>query len=190
MIRPQTSCRRLWRDESGMVLGLAVILVLLIGVMAAGFLTLVRSDLEATILANRGQQAFALADAGAQAAIAQLRSDPQPEHYDGDRAKNSRWAYVAPDGSAPGRVLVLDEGSARVEIRHLLPAKSPDQTGEEDHAPEQAQPTSSDPPDKEFFLVASEATSGDTRRKVEVIVRASTAGAREVEQWSWREVYR
>lgn len=182
--------RRLWQDESGMVLGLAVIVVVLIGVLAAGFLALVRNDLEATILANRGQRALTLADAGAQAAVARLRADPDPAHYDGDPAENAVWAHVAPTGSAPGKVLTLDEGSATVEIRYLLPAEDKDQTGEADHAPERVPPGNDDYPDKDFFAVVSEATSGDTRRKVEVIVWANSSGSPAIEQWSWREVYR
>jgi hypothetical protein len=41
---------------------------LLIGVMGAGLLTLVRSDLEAVVEVNQGQRALGLADAGVQAA--------------------------------------------------------------------------------------------------------------------------
>ena len=43
---------------------------ILIGVLAAGLLGTLRSDLEATTQANRGQSALHLADAGAQAAAA------------------------------------------------------------------------------------------------------------------------
>ena len=73
---------RPWRDESGVALGLAVIVVVLIGVLAAGLLAVLRSDLEATARANGGQRALHLADAGAQAAAARLRADADPAHYD------------------------------------------------------------------------------------------------------------
>ena len=60
-----------------MALGLAVIMIVLIGVMGAGLLTFVRSDLEAVVEVNQGQRALSLADAGVQAARRQLRSDAE-----------------------------------------------------------------------------------------------------------------
>ncbi len=91
---------RQWRDESGVALGLAVIVMVLIGVLAAGLVATLRSDLEATTQANRGHRALHLADAGAQAAAAQLRADVDPAHYDSDGSDNTRWAYVPPNGGA------------------------------------------------------------------------------------------
>jgi type II secretory pathway component PulK len=96
--------RRPWRDESGVALGLAVIVVVLIGVLAAGLLAVLRSDLEATARANGGQRALHLADAGAQAASAHLRADADPAHYDADGADNSVWAHVPRlTAASPGR---------------------------------------------------------------------------------------
>lgn len=60
--------RRLVKDESGMTMGLAVIMVVLIGVMGAGLLTFVQRDLNAVVEENRGQTALELADAGAELA--------------------------------------------------------------------------------------------------------------------------
>ena len=181
---------RLARDESGVALGLVVIVLVLIGVLAAGFLVLVRNDLQATISANRAQRAFALADAGAQAGTAQLRADANPDRYDAAASQNSEWAHVPPAGATPGKVLDLGEGSARVTVRYLLPATAPDHLGSEDRAPEPVPAGSTDYPDKDFFSVTSEATSGGTRRKVEAIVFAATReGERSVELWSWREAY-
>jgi type II secretory pathway component PulK len=68
--------RRVVEDESGMVMGLAVIMVALIGVIGAGLLTLVVTDLHATIEANRGQRAFEMADAGVEVAKARLAEAP------------------------------------------------------------------------------------------------------------------
>ena len=68
--------RRVVEDESGVVLGLAVIMVVLIGVMGAGLLTLVVTDLHATIEANMGQRAFEMAEAGVEVAKARLAEDP------------------------------------------------------------------------------------------------------------------
>jgi hypothetical protein len=59
-----------------MVMGLAVIMVALIGVIGAGLLTLVVTDLHATIEANRGQRAFEMADAGVEVAKARLAEAP------------------------------------------------------------------------------------------------------------------
>jgi hypothetical protein len=55
--------RRLLREERGMALGLAVIVVVIVGVMGAGLLTFVATDLEAVLAVNRGEQAFEVANA-------------------------------------------------------------------------------------------------------------------------------
>jgi type II secretory pathway component PulK len=101
---------RPWRDESGVALGLAVIVVVLIGALTVGLLGTLRSDLEATTQANRGQRALHLAAAGAQAAAAQLRADADPAHCNADGSDNARWAYVPPDGAPPGETLARTEG--------------------------------------------------------------------------------
>jgi hypothetical protein len=51
-------------DESGVALGLAVIMVVLVGVMGAGLLTLVAANLQTVVAINRGQQAFEMSEAG------------------------------------------------------------------------------------------------------------------------------
>jgi hypothetical protein len=75
---------RFGRDETGMALGLAVIMIVLIGVMGAGLLVFVRNDLEAVVEVNQGHRAMDLADAGAQVGKAQLLADNVPAHYDVD----------------------------------------------------------------------------------------------------------
>jgi len=72
---------RLARDEGGVALGLAVILVALMGVMAAGLLASVAADLDALGEVNRGQQAFELAEAGIEVAKAHLADDPNPSDW-------------------------------------------------------------------------------------------------------------
>ena len=67
--------RRFVRDESGMTMGLAMIMILLLGVMGAGLLTFVSKDLNTVVEVNRGQRAFEVADAGIGAAKRQLSSD-------------------------------------------------------------------------------------------------------------------
>ena len=72
---------RFARDERGVALGLAVILVALVGVMAAGLLAFVAADLDALVEVNRGQQAFELAEAGIEVAKAHLADDPSPSDW-------------------------------------------------------------------------------------------------------------
>ena len=62
--------------EEGIALGLAVIMVVLVGVLAAGLLASVAADLEGLVEANRGRQAFELAEAGIEVAKAHLADDP------------------------------------------------------------------------------------------------------------------
>jgi hypothetical protein len=72
---------RLLPEERGMVLGLAIIVVVIVGVMGAGLLTLVATDLEAVVAVNRGEQAFESAEAGIEVAKAHLASDPSPADW-------------------------------------------------------------------------------------------------------------
>ena len=76
--------RRLLPEERGMALGLAIIVVVIIGVMGAGLLTFVASDLEAVVAVNRGEQAFELAEAGIEVAKAHLASDSSPADWSSD----------------------------------------------------------------------------------------------------------
>ena len=179
------------QEESGVALGLAVIVVFLLGILAAGLLAVVRADLEGAVQTTRGQRAFDLADAGARAAAARLRADADPGHYDADPAENTAWAYVSPDGGAPGEAIALGEGAATVTIRYLIPARNAGQQTDGHHAPEKVPAGLSDYPNGDFFLVASKGASGGTRRKVEAILRADGSGGDPggVSLWSWREVY-
>ncbi len=72
---------RLLRDERGMALGLAIIVVLVVGVVGAGLLTFVSADLQAVAAVNRGEQAFELAEAGVEVAKAHLADDPSPADW-------------------------------------------------------------------------------------------------------------
>ena len=79
---------RFIKNESGMTMALTVVMIVLIGVMGAGILTFVQRDLESVIEVNRGQRAFELADAGAQAGKRQLLSDAVRQHYDTSSAND------------------------------------------------------------------------------------------------------
>jgi type II secretory pathway component PulK len=72
---------RLSREEQGMVLGLAIIVVVVIGVVGAGLLTFVSADLQAVLAVNRGEQAFQLAEAGVEVAKTHLADDPNPSDW-------------------------------------------------------------------------------------------------------------
>jgi len=72
---------RLRREERGMVLGLAIIIVLVVGVMGAGLLTFVSADLQSIVAVNRGEQALQLAEAGIEVAKSHLANDPGPTDW-------------------------------------------------------------------------------------------------------------
>ncbi|QIN78018.1 hypothetical protein GBA65_05225 [Rubrobacter marinus] len=145
-----SSIKALLRDESGMTMGLAVIMLVLIGVMGAGLLTFVQRDLDAVVTDNKGQRAFELADAGVQAAKRQLTSDSIPGHYDGGSA-DVRWAT-----SQGGTSLTNLDGSAattdsvNVKIEYKLANNS--------------------------FVVTSTGDYSDARRRIEAVF-TRTAGA-------------
>ena len=166
---------RLLREESGAALALAVIVVVLVGVMGAGLLVFVNSDLQSVVEVNQGQSAINLADAGVQAAKRQLRGDAVPSHYDSNTAANVQWAYVRPTGGP--RTLTLPGGSATVTIQYLLPCVEPCDLENQDYAPE---PVPTNPPgltdypgDKHYFKIVSEGTAGQARRKIEAIFYTS-----------------
>ena len=73
--------RRAIRDESGVALGLAIIMVVVVGVMGAGLLTVVAADLDSILAANDGQRAFEMAEAGVEVARARLAEDPAVEQW-------------------------------------------------------------------------------------------------------------
>ncbi len=72
---------RLRQEERGMVLGLAIIVVVVVGVMGAGLLTFVSADLQSVLAVNRGEQALQLAEAGVEVAKAHLANDPGPTDW-------------------------------------------------------------------------------------------------------------
>ena len=72
---------RLLPEQRGMALGLAIIVVVIVGVMGAGLMTIVATDLEALEAVNRGEQAFELAEAGIEVAKAHLANDSSPSDW-------------------------------------------------------------------------------------------------------------
>src|SRR5215208_2619656 len=86
------------RNESGMTLPLAMIMIVLLGVMGAGLLTFVMRDLNTVVEENRGQRAFEVADAGIGAAKRQLASGVDWKTYDDPDSvspANIQWAKTS-----------------------------------------------------------------------------------------------
>jgi type II secretory pathway component PulK len=94
--------QRLLTEQRGMTLGLAIIVVVIVGVMGAGLMTIVATDLEAVVAVNRGEQAFELAEAGIEVAKAHLANDPSP----------SNWS------SGELHLASMNEGSVTVSIEY------------------------------------------------------------------------
>ena len=92
----------LLREERGMALGFAIIVVVIVGVMGAGLFAFVATDLEAVVEINRGEQAFELAEAGIEVAKAHLANDPSP----------ADWSSGELDMAG------TDEGSVTVTVEH------------------------------------------------------------------------
>jgi hypothetical protein len=182
---------RFRRDEAGVAMGLTVIMIVLIGVMGAGLLTFVRNDLEAVVGVNEGQQALDIADAGAQAAKAQLLADNVPAHYDVDsllsQAFNdplcnidssdaTRFAGEAiernpssenwsPEAGGQTRSFGGGDGQFTVTIRWMTPLPL---APSECRAPRTSL-TGILPGGTEYFKVVSTGKYGKATRKVEVI---------------------
>lgn len=177
--------RRLARDESGIAMGLAVVMIVLIGVMGAGLLVFVRNDLEAVVEVNQGQRALEAADAGVQAARRQLLSDATANSttniYDSNDANgNSPWSPLSRPGTpSGGRDLTFDTNAVNmrmnVRIQYLLPSDTPSELTDPDRAPELT-PLKADgtreldyPEPVDYFKITTEGTAGEARRKIEAI---------------------
>ncbi|MGH3087324.1 MAG: hypothetical protein ACRDSJ_08405 [Rubrobacteraceae bacterium] len=160
--------RKLVEDETGVALGLAIMVVVVVGVMGAGLLVFARNDLESVIRANQGQRAFYAADAGIQAAKRQLLGDTLPESYDDDDANDAcdspadEDAPVSSEWTGSGAEREFAEDDFTAAIRWLG-----DGCGF---------PTGGDP-DSEYFEIVSTGTSGDARRRIEATYVASDVGA-------------
>jgi hypothetical protein len=128
--------RRFTDDESGMTMGLALVMILLIGVMGAGLLTFVSRDLESVLEVNQGQRAQEMADAGLAAAKRHLSLvDAVPASYDNiSTGDNSPW-YDDGTGTS-GHTLTFNGNEVLVSIRYLNPSTNEDEARELDNAPE------------------------------------------------------
>lgn len=164
--------RKLVRDESGVAMGLAVIMVVLIGVMGAGLLVFVRNDLEAVVEVNQGQKAFDIADSGLQVARQRLLGHAQRELYDVDSSSDSLFYAAACNVDADtaaspwspenngGVTRNFVGGQFKVSIRWMNPSCS----NIDAKAPEATPPAG-----REYFKVVSTGTYRGATRKVEAI---------------------
>jgi hypothetical protein len=110
--------RRFVKNELGATLPLAMMMIVIIGVMGAGLLTFVSTDLNSVIETNRGQRALELADAGVAAAKRQLswhcgqagQGDADCGlYYDGVGTDDIQWSA---DEAQNGMTLTDLDGSA------------------------------------------------------------------------------
>lgn len=160
--------KRLISDESGVAMGLAVIMVVLIGVMGAGLLVFVRNDLEAVVEVNQGQKAFDIADSGLQVARQHLALDKTATHYDVDDGTS---CDAPGDGAAPnpnwspsgGVTRTFAGGQFTVRIQWL------NQDPTADPSCRAPKTTTSPSPGVDYFRVVSTGTVGPATRRVEAI---------------------
>jgi hypothetical protein len=174
--------RRLVREETGMTMGLVVIMVVLIGVMGAGLLTFVQRDLESVVEVNQGQRGLEWAEAGVAAAITELSMNANGERYNGDSgdldgdgsdAADSEWSYTG-----PGKTLNIDGADNRVivTIQYLEPATAA-QTELPNFAPEALPPgESSYPANRSYYKIVAQGTAVNANRRVEAIYYTRETG--------------
>lgn len=173
------------RDESGVVMGLAVIMIVLIGVMGAGLLVFVRNDLEAVVEVNQGQRALERADVGVEAAKKHLATvDATTQNYnDNPLDGDSEWSEITGVGDGEKRLDFDGNGQIDrfVKIKYLTPSATESQAIQPDHAPEVLPPTATDgngdgypdyPNSANFFRVTVRGEAGNAARQVQAIYRS------------------
>ncbi len=159
---------RLVAEESGMTMGLTVIMIVLVGVMGAGLLTFVQGDMGSLANDNQGERAFEMAAAGAQAAKTQLTTQGggNPESYNGGATPDLRWskcfgltsAPPCPPSSGAGFTLTnLDGSSATNDSAHVTIEYNGVVSGQD------------------TFVAVSTGAYGDARRKIETVFKRNAA---------------
>lgn len=139
--------RRLLREESGVVLPLAIIMIVLIAVMGAGLLTFVTTDLNAVVQVNQGQNAFDMADAGIKAAKKQLSDTPSTTKYNDTNSSGDDVQWSSAKGGKNVSFPDISGRSANVQIRYNSST--------------------------ERFVVESLGTSGSAKRKIEATYKVT-----------------
>lgn len=160
--------RGIFHDESGVALGLAVMVVVVVGIMGAGLLVFVRNDLASVISVNQGQRAFYAADAGAEAAKRHLLGDASPASYDTDNVSGSCNSPldaenpVSSEWTGDGAERSFGGGEFIATIRWMNAGCGSPAGGD---------------PGAEYFKVVSTGTSGEAKRRIEAVYAASDADA-------------
>lgn len=164
------------RDESGIAMGLAVVMIVLIGVMGAGLLVFVRNDLEAVIEVNTGQKALDIADSGLQVARQQLLTDIARQHYDKDGTNDATpEARLGEDWSPVSSGVTRDfaGGKFTVTIQCLEQLNDPNDSTDPCLGVTEDAPESIEASDRTYFKVTSTgyypADESGAKRKVEAI---------------------
>src|SRR5918997_6659206 len=168
--------QRFIKDESGMTMGLAMIMVLIIGVMGAGLLAFANANLNTVLEANRGQRAFEVADAGIEAARSQLISDCV-----GDNTCMVHYNDCASQEDANGQVTSNCQTPTAGELRWSrayggLTLNNLDGIGTtSDSATVMIDYTLVDLQDN-YYKVTSTGTYGNSKRKIEAIFKPLSGG--------------
>ena len=171
------------REELGIALALAIIMIVLIGVLGAGLLAFVQRDLEAVIRINQGQRAFEIAEAGVQVAKQQLLVEKSIGEYDVDtgtdpdyygpacdvagESESAEWSPEG-EGSSEGVTRGFAGGRFNVTIRWL--------------STDPAAPTGCGAPEAtpgvgvDYFQVFSTGAYGDAKRTIEAIYETYDLG--------------
>lgn len=164
-----STIRRRVREESGIALPLAIMVMVLVGVMGAGLLTFVMTDLNSVVATNQGQRAFEMADAGVTVAKQQLLSEPAAAKYGSEESDNLRWALA--QGGVTLNNLDGSDATADSVLVEIESLDSPDNS----------------------FKVISTGRYGDAKRKIEAVfyVPSSSGGGPDggPKLHGWRELY-
>lgn len=174
--------KRFLKDESGMTMALAVIMIVVIGVMGAGLLTFVRNDLEAVVEVNQGQVALKGAEAGAKAAERHLALvDAKRNNYDANPdtdadgvTDDSEWSEITAIGVGEKRLDFDGDGQndTFVKIRYLTPSTTESEASNPNNAPE-VNASGVYPNSRNYFKVISRNQAGGATRQIESIYRTT-----------------
>jgi hypothetical protein len=175
--------RWILKEQSGIALALAIIMIVLIGVLGAGLLAFVQRDLEAVIKVNQGQRAFEIAEAGVQVAKQQLLLEKSIGEYDVDtgtdpdyygsacdvagESESSEWSPEG-EGNSEGVIRGFAGGRFNVTIRWLSPdAAAPAGCGAPEATPEVG---------VDYFQIFSTGTYGEAKRAIEAVYETHDLG--------------
>lgn len=169
--------RRFARQEAGVALPLAIIMIVLVGVMGAGLLVFVRNDLEAVVEVNQGQRAIDSADAGIQAGKRQLLSNASEGRYDGNSPTPDATADSSWSSASGGKNLTFNANSVNVQIQYLEPSDTSTELTDPNYAPKLVVAPATDYPEPEdYFKITATGNVEEAKRKIEAIYVTADEG--------------